>query len=98
MGRYKIFLITALVFISLSGLIYFVHYLVFRDIRHIFIYMVGDLAFVPLEVFLVVIIIERILKPPRETDHPPQTQHGDLFILQRGGNKAAPQTTPLFHR
>ncbi|MCH8864740.1 MAG: hypothetical protein IIB13_05205 [Chloroflexi bacterium] len=61
MRRYKIFLITALVFISLSGLIYFIHYLVFRDIHHIFIYMVGDLAFVPLEVFLVVIVIERIL-------------------------------------
>lgn len=61
MGRYKIFLATALVFISLSGLIYFIHYLVFRDIHHILIYMVGDLAFVPLEVFLVVIVIERIL-------------------------------------
>ena len=61
MGRYKIFLATALVFISLSGLIYFIHYLVFRDIHHILIYLVGDLAFVPLEVFLVVIVIERIL-------------------------------------
>jgi hypothetical protein len=38
-----------------------VHYLVFRDIHHIFIYMVGDLAFLPLEVLLVGIIIERIL-------------------------------------
>jgi len=46
---------------ALSGLIYFVHYWIFRDVHHIFIYMLGDLAFLPLEVFLVVIVIERIL-------------------------------------
>ncbi len=56
------FLITlVVVFLALSALTYFIHYLVFRDVHHIFIYMVGDLAFLPLEVLLVVIIIERIL-------------------------------------
>ena len=33
----------------------------FRDIHHIFIYLIGDLAFLPLEVLLVVLVIERIL-------------------------------------
>jgi hypothetical protein len=51
----------AIAFVALSGLLYFVHYLIFRDVHHIFIYLLGDLAFLPLEVLLVVIIIERVL-------------------------------------
>ena len=47
--------------VALSGLLYFVHYLIFRDVHHIFIYLLGDLAFLPIEVLLVVIIIERVL-------------------------------------
>ena len=61
MKRYSFFIVLAGIFLVLSGLVYFVHYLIFRDVHHIFIYMVGDLAFLPLEVFLVVIVIERIL-------------------------------------
>ena len=61
MRRYSYFLKIAALFLLLSGIIYLVHYLIFRDTHHIFIYMIGDLAFVPLEVFLVVIVIERIL-------------------------------------
>ena len=61
MKRYSYFIKAALLFMAISGLIYLIHYLIFRDIHHIFIYMIGDLAFVPLEVFLVVIVIERIL-------------------------------------
>ena len=51
----------AAIFLPLSALIYFIHYLIFRDPHHIFIYLVGDLALMPLEVFLVVIAIERLL-------------------------------------
>jgi hypothetical protein len=51
----------AIACVALSAALYFVHYLIFRDIHHIFIYLLGDLAFLPLEVFLVVIVIERIL-------------------------------------
>jgi hypothetical protein len=51
----------AIAFVALSALAYFIHYLIFGDVRHIFIYMVGDLAFLPLEVLLVVVIIERLL-------------------------------------
>jgi len=59
--RFSFIIYLALAFLVLSGVVYFVHYLVFRDIHHIFIYMVGDLAFLPLEVLLVVLIIERVL-------------------------------------
>ncbi|HDN67637.1 MAG TPA: hypothetical protein ENF86_01640 [Firmicutes bacterium] len=61
MGRYSYFIKAAVIFVILSAFTYFIHFLIFRDLHHIFIYMVGDLAFLPLEVFLVVIVIERIL-------------------------------------
>jgi hypothetical protein len=51
----------AVIFILLSGIFYAVHYFVFQDVHHIIIFMVGDLAFLPLEVFIVVLLIERIL-------------------------------------
>ena len=46
----------------LSPVVYFIHYLVFRDPHHIFIYLVGDIAFVPIEVLLVTLIIHRLLE------------------------------------
>ena len=61
MRRYLTFIMLACGFIALSALLYFIHYAIFHDVHHIFIYMVGDLAFLPLEVFLVVIVIERVL-------------------------------------
>jgi hypothetical protein len=61
MRGYKVFLIAAAIFIAASGVLYLVHYFIFRDPHHIFIYLLGDVAFLPLEVFLVVIVIERIL-------------------------------------
>lgn len=61
MKRFNIYIILAGIFMVISGLIYCLHYYIFRDVHHIFIYMVGDLAFLPLEVFLVVIVIERII-------------------------------------
>ncbi len=51
----------ALALVVLSALIYAVHFLVFRDVHHIFIYLVGDVAFVPIEVLLVTLIIHRLL-------------------------------------
>jgi hypothetical protein len=59
--RFSFIVYLALAFLALSGVLYFVHYLVFGDVHHIFIYMLGDLAFLPLEVLLVVLIIERVL-------------------------------------
>jgi hypothetical protein len=47
--------------IALSALLYLVHYAIFRDAHHIFIYLLGDLAFLPIEVLLVTLIIHRLL-------------------------------------
>jgi len=41
--------------------LYVLHFLVFRDARHIFIYLLGDLAFLPLEVLFVTLIINQLL-------------------------------------
>jgi hypothetical protein len=61
MWRIRTFILLAGIFATTSAIIYLIHYAIFRDIHHIFIYMIGDFAFLPLEVFLVVIVIERIL-------------------------------------
>ena len=59
--RFPFIITLAASFLVLSGVVYYFHYFIFRDVHHIFIYMVGDLAFLPLEVLLVVLIIERVL-------------------------------------
>ena len=58
--RWEIRLGTALVVVS--ALVYFVHYALFHDAHHIFIYLVGDIAFVPIEVLLVTVLIHRLLE------------------------------------
>lgn len=57
--RWQIVLIVSLLF--LSGLLYYVHYLLFRDPHHIFLYLVGDIAFIPVEVLIVTLIIHQLL-------------------------------------
>jgi hypothetical protein len=57
--NWQIFLGIAL--IILSAVIYIIHYLIFRDVHHIFIYLVGDIAFVFIEVLLVTLVIHRLL-------------------------------------
>jgi len=47
--------------IALSAALYWLHYAIFRDPHHIFLYMVGDVAFVPIEVLLVTLIVHQIL-------------------------------------
>jgi hypothetical protein len=47
--------------VALSALLYGIHYMLFHDPHHIFIYLVGDIAFVPIEVLLVTLIIHRLL-------------------------------------
>jgi hypothetical protein len=45
----------------LSAVLYFVHYLIFKDAHHIFLYLLGDIAFVPIEVLFVTLIIHQLL-------------------------------------
>lgn len=51
-----------------SALLYWGHYVWFKDAHHIFIYLMGDIAFVPIEILLVTIIIHRLLSA-KEKQH-----------------------------
>lgn len=53
--------ILGLFLVAISAIVYLIHYIVFHDAHHIFIYMLGDVAFVPVEVLLVTLIIHRLL-------------------------------------
>ncbi len=53
--------IIGFIFIFLSVSIYYIHYLIFRDARHIFIYLISDIAFVFFELFLVTLVIHGLL-------------------------------------
>ena len=50
-----------LLLILLSTIIYLIHFLIFRDAHHIFIYLIGDIAFVFFEVLLVTLVIHQLL-------------------------------------
>ena len=57
--RWKILWGVGLIF--LSFFFYVIHYLIFRDLHHIMIYFVGDIAFVFIQVLLVTMIIHELL-------------------------------------
>ena len=54
-------IILGLSLVVLSVVFYFIHYAIFRDPHHIFIYLIGDIAFVFIEVLLVTLIIHQLL-------------------------------------
>ena len=54
-------MVLALILIALSLTFYFIHYLVFKDMHHIFLYLIGDIAFLFLDVLIVMLVLERLL-------------------------------------
>jgi hypothetical protein len=58
--RFQIVLVVSLVL--LSAVIYLAHWVVFRDAYHIYYYTLLDIAFLPIEVLLVTLIIDRLLE------------------------------------
>ncbi|MFH1877739.1 MAG: hypothetical protein ABH883_02920 [Candidatus Omnitrophota bacterium] len=48
--------------VSVSAALYYLHYVIFHDAHHIFIYLLGDIAFIPAEVLLVTLIIHHMLE------------------------------------
>ena len=51
----------ALILVAASVVSYLIHYVIFRDVHHIFIYMIGDIAFLFISVLVVTLFIERVL-------------------------------------
>lgn len=58
--RWKILAGLALVTLSLA--LFTAHYLIFQDAHHVLIYAFGDLAFIPVEVLVVTLIIDQMLE------------------------------------
>jgi hypothetical protein len=56
------YMIFGVALVILSVMIYYFHYLIFNDPHHIFIYLLGDIAFVPIEVLLISMIIHHFLE------------------------------------
>jgi len=54
-------ILLGLLLIILSAIFYLIHYAIFRDVHHILIYLIGDIAFVFIEVLLVTLIIHQLL-------------------------------------
>ncbi len=54
-------MVLALILIALSVTFYFIHYLIFRDLHHIFFYLITDIAFLFLNVLIVMLVFERLL-------------------------------------
>ena len=51
----------AVFLITLSAVFYLSHYLIFGDIHHIFIYLIGDIAFLFIDVMIVTLVLNRLL-------------------------------------
>jgi hypothetical protein len=61
MGKKRWQLIVGLGLVALSAVFYVLHYFIFRDLHHILLYLIGDIAFVFIEVLLVTLIIHELL-------------------------------------
>lgn len=55
-------IISGVFLVALPALFYFIHFSIFKDVYHIFIYLLGDVAFVSIEVLLAILIIHQLLK------------------------------------
>ncbi len=54
-------IVLGIVLIISSIALYFAHFVIFKDAHHIFIYLLGDIAFIPIDVLIVTLIIHKVL-------------------------------------
>jgi hypothetical protein len=54
--------------LAVSAVTYVLHYWLFEDLHHILIFFVEDIAFIPIEVLLVTLIIHRLLESRAEAE------------------------------
>ncbi len=70
-----------------SAALYGLHYLIFRDLHHIGIFFLHDLAGMPLEVILVTLFIDRIIDKASEEENQSKLSIIEtLFFNESGGN------------
>ena len=68
MQKYRWQIILGLSLILLSACFYLLHFFIFQDSHHIFIFLLSDIAFIPIEVLIVTLIIHQFLNA-REKQH-----------------------------
>jgi hypothetical protein len=61
MKKFKRQLLLGVSLVAVSAVLYLMHFLIFRDAHHIFLYLLGDIAFLPIEVLLVTIVIDSLM-------------------------------------
>ncbi|MBC3900967.1 hypothetical protein GH811_15225 [Acetobacterium malicum] len=62
MKKYSKGILIGIGFITLSAILYYAHFLIFKDSHHIFLYLLGDIAFLPIEVLLVSVIFHKAIE------------------------------------
>lgn len=60
-NKFEKFLLTFFLVFS-SFVLYYFHFLIFKDIKHIFIYLIGDIAFLPIYILLVSLVFNKLLE------------------------------------
>ncbi len=90
-------LIAAIISISLSAALYTLHFVIFHDVRDSLDLLLGDLAYLPLEVLLVVIILERILSQRDKQNIALKLNMIIGAFFSEVGNKLLSELTPLFN-
>lgn len=66
--RSKETLIIGAALITLSLLLHYGHYLIFKDLHHTLIFLVADIAFIPMEVFFTTLVLDKFLEK-RQNQH-----------------------------
>jgi len=61
MNKYSWQISLGIILIIISAIVYLIHYAIFRDPHHILIYLIGDIAFVFIEVLMVTLVIHSLL-------------------------------------
>jgi uncharacterized membrane protein len=55
-------LLAGIILVTLSLVLLTAHFLIFQDSHHLFFFLAGDLAFMPIEVLVVTLIIDQMLE------------------------------------
>ena len=58
--RWKI--VAGVLLVTLTLAMFTAHYLIFQDSHHLFIFFIGDLAFIPIEILIITLIIDQMLE------------------------------------
>jgi hypothetical protein len=53
---------TGVLLIGLSVILHYIHFQIFKDLHHIMIFLLADIAFIPLEVFFVSVVLDKMIE------------------------------------